>query len=88
MKIWKLEMKASEGYWENSVITELYKDYVIAKKHLDNHRNDFKKQFWTNENGDEIPILKFSEDKTDSFICTDGKWTYDYGIFEQEVLES
>ena len=81
-------MEASEGCWENSITTELCKDYETAKKHLDNHRSDFKKQFWTDDNGEDIPILNFSEDETDHFTCTDGKWTYDYGICEQEVLES
>lgn len=81
-------MESSEGHWEDTISSVLYKDYKTAKKNLDIHRRDFKENSYKNENGEDVQIFTFVKDESDSFICTDGKWTHDYGIYEVEVLET
>ena len=83
MKIWVISKYSGEDCFDNGTTYEYYASYELAKKHLDEHRRSFKDIVY-----DGKPIFKFTTDESDEFSCNDGKWTHDYGISAEELIES
>lgn len=82
MKIWVLHEYSCKDFFDNSNSQKYYSTYELAKKNLDKERDYYKNMIY-----DGSYVFEFTIDEDNEFSCTDGKWTYDYSITEEKVID-